>query len=392
MFNTQPLSQTDPRWSSLQLGFGEADSTIGNYGCTLTCLTMLSNGYGFSETPATLNEKFKALGPGVGFGGETRNLIFFNALDAARPGMRYVDRAWCEGVPAPMDRINANLDANKAVVIQLDQSPSPLFQQHWVLLIGRADGDYLILDPLFAGDGAHSISKRYGFVGDAARIITHVVFFDGVAQPPTPVSGPLTIVVNNDPDIVAIGGLALRDQPDLNGGIVKRLPSGFELGLVESEATARPKLGLPNAWLNVATNGSQGFVAAWLVHAKGAAVRSVARGTKGIAPSARAKRAPAQIQPAWNPLVLVINRPAKASGAKNPLSPSLRSKPSTGKVVAELRPNTPLKALEPEARALKKIGVRGQWIKVQDNKGQIGYVAGVYVHQKKTQPKAQAKG
>ncbi len=390
MFNTQPLSQFDPRWSSLQLGFGEADSTIGNYGCTITCLTMLCNGYGFNETPATLNQKFKSLGPGVGYAGATRNLIVVNALDRAQPGMRYADRVYCSGTPAPMDRINASLDANKAVLVQLDQSPSPLFQEHWVLLVGRAGNDYLVCDPLFAADGAHPITKRYSFVGDAARIISHIVFFDGPAQPPTPTppSGPLTVVVNNDPDIIAMGGLALRNQPSLSGSIIKRLPANFELGLVESEATARPKLGQPGAWLNVATNGSQGFVAAWLVHPKGADVRKITRTRAVVATPARKR----EIQPPWNPITLVVNRPAKASGIKNPPSPSLRSKPSTGKIVAELRPNTPLSIVESEATALKKMGVRGKWIRVRDNKGNTGYVAGIYVHQKKTKPKPKAKG
>jgi hypothetical protein len=262
-----------------------------------------------------------------------------------------------------------------------------------VLVIGRSGGDYLILDPLFAGDGAHPISRRYGFAGDISRIITHVVYFDGPAGSPSPTapSGPLTVVVNNDPDIVALGGLALRDQPSLNATLKKRLPAGMELGLVESEATARPKIGMPGAWLNVATNGSQGFVAAWLVQAKGAPARTPPR-TRSIASAATAKPRAIDLQPEWSTVILVVDRPAKASGAKNPHSPSLRSKPSTGKIVAELRPNTPLKIVEPESRALKKIGVRGKWIKVRDNKGHIGYVAGIYVHQKKTNPKTQAKG
>jgi hypothetical protein len=140
----------------------------------------------------------------------------------------------------------------------------------------------------------------------------------------------------------------------------------------------------------VATNGSQGFVAAWLVHAKGAAVRTLPRTRAAATP--KAKKPVAQIQPAWNPVILIVNRPAKTNGASNPPPILLRSKPTTGKVVAELRPNTPLALLEPEARALKKMGVRGQWIKVRDNKGQVGYVAGVYVHQKKTNTKAKAKG
>ena len=386
MFTTAPLSQRDPRWSSLQLGFGDANSTIGNYGCTLTVLTMLANGHGFNETPATLNNKLKALGPGVGYAGDTRNLMVFTALDAALPGMRYLDRVWCDAVPAPMDRINAALDTNKAVVIQLDQSPAPFFQQHWVLLYAREGGDYLIHDPwTWPTENRVSISRDYGFTGGAEKIITHCVFFDGPTQP-QPATGPLVVVVNEDPDIVALGGLALREQP--NGALIKRIPANTVLGLEEDEATARPKIGVPGEWLNVATNGNTGFVAAWLVHAQ-EAVREIARAAAQAKPATKK-----QTQPDWNRVTLVVNRPRAASTVKNPPSPNLRSKPSTGQVIAELRPNTPLQIVEAPRTALKKIGVRGEWIKVSDNKGRTGYISALHVHIKKSHAnkKRQAKG
>jgi len=389
MFTTAPLSQRDPRWSSLQLGFGDANSTIGNYGCTLSCLTLLANGYGFSETPATLNDKLKALGPGVGYAGDTRNLMLFTALDLALPGMRYLDRAWCDAVPAPMDRINAALDANQAVVIQLDQSPTPFFQQHWVLLYGREGGDYLIHDPwTWPTERRVSINRDYGFTGTVEKIITHCVFYEGPSQPPPPV-GPLIIIVNDDPDIIEAGGLALRDQPALGSRLIKRVAANTELGLQEDSATAITKMGQPGQWLHVATNGSRGFVAAWLVHAQEVATRA-ARPISPIKQPASRR----QVQPDWNRITLVVNRPAKASSAANPASPRLRSKPSTGKVIAELRPNTALQIVGSQRIALKKIGVRGQWIKVRDNQGHIGYISALHVHVRKSNAakKPTAKG
>ena len=375
MFNSQPFSQRDPRWSGLQLGFGDSDSTLGRYGCTVTCVAMLANGYGFNETPASMNDRFKSLGLGVGYTGATRNLIVIGALNQARPGMKYVDRVYCDTVPAPMDRINAELDAGRAILIQLDQSPNPDFQEHWVLLIGRTGGDYLILDPWpVPTQGITSIFKNYGFTGNIAQIIRHCVFFDGPAKPPQP-TAPLTVVVNNDPDIVAIGGLALRDKPSFASTVLKRIAANTELALREAEASARAKLGAVGQWLNVATNGSEGFVAAWLVHAK-EADRKMRAASRGLPKAAQA------------PITLVVNRPLKASTAKNPPSPSLRSKPSIGKILAELKPNTPLSVVEAQTTALKKIGVRGKWIKVRDNKINVGYVAGIYVHIKKTKIKA----
>ena len=55
-FTPQFLSQRDPRWKGQTLGF-DPTITIGTDGCALTSLAMLVNGFGFSETPATLNQK-----------------------------------------------------------------------------------------------------------------------------------------------------------------------------------------------------------------------------------------------------------------------------------------------------------------------------------------------
>ena len=61
MFQVQPFSQRDPRWKDNLLGTDNS-STIGSYGCLLTCLTMVADAFGASETPATLNNKMKAAG------------------------------------------------------------------------------------------------------------------------------------------------------------------------------------------------------------------------------------------------------------------------------------------------------------------------------------------
>jgi hypothetical protein len=390
MFITRPLSQRDPRWSSQQLGFGAVDSTIGNYGCVVTSLTMLVNGHGFNETPGSLNDRLKSLGPNVGYTGETRNLMVWDALRLALPGMRFADRVDCMNVPAPMDKINATLNANKAVVVQLDMAPQQgFFSQHWVLLYARDGDEYLIHDPwLLPSESRTPITRDYSFAGGVEKIITHCIFYEGPIQnPTTPVPAPpspppvtplpFALIVNSDPDIVALGGIALRDQPSLAGNIIKRLPAGTELGVHEDLAHAQAKLGIPGEWINVATNGRTGFVAAWLVHSK-----SVGIATTRAAPRDLVK----DTQPGWQRVTLVVNRPRKASGAKNPPSPTLRSKPSVGKVLVELKPNTPLVIVESQSSALKKVGVRGKWIKVRDAAGNTGYVAAVYVHVR-TQPK-----
>jgi len=138
MFNTQPLSQRDPRWKDIRLGFSSEGRTIGTDGCTLTCLTMIANGYGFSETPATLNEKMKALGAGGGF---IDALIVFAGLERACPGMDFVNIVNCRDVPAPLGDIDAALAAGRPVLVEVDQAPGPNVNFHWVVLIAKQGED-----------------------------------------------------------------------------------------------------------------------------------------------------------------------------------------------------------------------------------------------------------
>lgn len=68
---------------------------------------------------------------------------------------------------------------------------------------------------------------------------------------------------------------------------------------------------------------------------------------------------------------------------------SLRGEPSTtGYLWKRMLLGTELICLEDQAKAKSKIGVQGQWIQVQDPKGDQGYVAGWYVSDKKGKPAA----
>jgi hypothetical protein len=262
MFNTQPLSQRDPRWKDVLLGFGGNGITIGSDGCTLTCLAMVANGLGFQETPATLNDKLKALGPGAGFSGA---LLVFGGVGQALPGMVLKNFVRCPNIAAPLMDINAALDAGKPVIVELDQSPLPGFQNHWVVLYARQGGDYLILDPWPVPPMAGvSLLQRYGFAGLPAQIITAAVFYDNPnAVPPLPPA----VVVNDEPDIHIAGGLALRDGP-WPGALKTRLPAGTPLQIGELAVTGLAKVGQPGQWLRVITgDGTQGYVAARYVHA-----------------------------------------------------------------------------------------------------------------------------
>lgn len=174
------LSQRDPRWKGARLGFGDATSTIGAYGCTLTCLTMAVNALaGVAETPATLNDALKTLGRGVGYTGDTGNLLVFGAISRIYPSIQLAKFVRCRDVPAPMADIDAALAAGQRVMVELDASPAPGLQNHWVLLDGRQGDDYRICDPWPVPAVAGELLSKYALQPGwaAARIITSVVIY-----------------------------------------------------------------------------------------------------------------------------------------------------------------------------------------------------------------------
>lgn len=66
---------------------------------------------------------------------------------------------------------------------------------------------------------------------------------------------------------------------------------------------------------------------------------------------------------------------------------ALRAEPAvTGYLWKRMLMNTELICLEDKAKAKAKLGVQGQWLQVQDPKGDQGYVAAWYVSDKKGQP------
>lgn len=72
---------------------------------------------------------------------------------------------------------------------------------------------------------------------------------------------------------------------------------------------------------------------------------------------------------------------------------ALRAEPAvTGYLWKRMMMSTELISLEDKAKAKAKVGVQGQWIQVQDPKGDQGYVAAWYVSDKKASPASPSTG
>ncbi len=119
------LSQRDPRWAKKKLGFSTL--TIGGYGCTLTCLTMLINQFSkIQYTPNEVNDKLKKVNAFTGA------LLIWSRVPIAFPFLKFNKRAY-----------NYN---NLEVALYVYVKKTPVMVEvngakigapkHWVLFIG----------------------------------------------------------------------------------------------------------------------------------------------------------------------------------------------------------------------------------------------------------------
>lgn len=149
MINTTLFSQRDPRWASKKLGFSKT-LTIGGYGCAITCLTMLLNSLGYSETPDTVNEKLKA-----GGGYSQLTLLYWSRVPAIWPKVKFTYRDFnYDNVKVAWYVYGKRIP----VIVEVNGAPIGGYR-HYVLYVG----DRYCLDPW---DGKGKPTSSYNAVGD----------------------------------------------------------------------------------------------------------------------------------------------------------------------------------------------------------------------------------
>ena len=368
-FTPNYLSQRDPRWKNEQLGFDNT-ITIGTDGCALTSLTMLVNGYGFNETPSTVNQKLKAMGAGGGFIG---GLVIWGSLTRSFPKVVYQNIIQWNNPPADLNSIDASIAAGQPVVVELDRSPAPGLQNHWVVLYGKQGNDYLMLDPwpVPPDSGPTTLIARYGFGRQPQEFIAAAVWYltVGPSTPSAPPSGPGFYV---QVPVTLVTGLNLRSTPSVSGNLITRENAGSWLKVLEPAAAAQAKIGVQDQWLNVLdSQGNSGYVAAWYIQSSSGQVTP----TPSPAPSPQPAPAPApQPQPSSQTGLTVMVSSQATAGVR------LRDQPNlNGNTVAFEAVGTVLTVLESPTAAQAKIGQQDQWLNVKDGSGNAGYVAAWFV-------------
>lgn len=368
MFETKALYQNDPKWKDVKLGFHDKE-TIGTWGCLMTSMTMVANGFGFDETPKSINTKMKNAG---GFQG---GLIIPAALPNVCPGLVFRGYQPCENNPAPLGQIDAALAAGMPVIVQVDWSPKAGVQTHWIVIYGKEEGRYLMRDPYrYGGDSPDKklyLTDRYNHQGKSpAKAITGVVWFEGSAQgggEGTKIDKPKPVEVPADTFTVygTADGLALRNAPSIAGGLLKRLPLAVGLTSLEPGSEGKAKIGVQGEWLHVqGPEEDQGYVAAWYVSfsEEDAAAEEVEE-------------------------ISVPDDTFTVFGTADGLA--MRSSPSmAGALMKRLPLYAELTSLEPSSTGREKVADTSKWLHVQDAEGDQGYVAAWYLTLSKEEDEA----
>ena len=139
------LKQRNPRWRDVALGF--SSSSIGDYGCAITCVAMLLNfrsAFALFHTPLSVNSELMKHNAY-----RSMNLVDWHRIPDVFPDAKlsYAGRIDCPDKPAPLDRIDALLDKGMPVIVYVDYSTAPGLQQHFVVIHANVSGNYVIADP-----------------------------------------------------------------------------------------------------------------------------------------------------------------------------------------------------------------------------------------------------
>ncbi len=371
-------SQQDSKWKQDILGFGDPGDTIGYVGCALASVAMLISGYGFIETPKTLNQKLKNVNGFVSAG------IRWGAVSQVYPQIVLKSNISCLNTDAPLAQIDASIAAGQPVIVMVDSTPVAGLLTHWVVLYAKEGNDYLMLDPWpYQPDPTKKtyMMPRYSQGASLKRAIMHVIIYEsfnasgGISQPAsssTPANQPASVpALSSGPSarvkVDVTWGLNIRSSIDTSSpnNIVAVVSAGSLLTVVGAEDYA--KIGGVNQWVRVRDNsGHEGFAAAWyLEKLEVAPPAPIIDSTPK--PAVSAPVSPPVVAPEKEKMIVIV----KSSGAT-----IYKTASKKGEVLIKEKAKARLVVVEAASKAESKIGIAGKWLNVKSTNGKRGFVDG----------------
>lgn len=161
-------SQRDAAWASHKIN--GTSSTLGNYGCTISCIANVYTATGDNKNPKQMEELMRANGA------FQRDLVLWTKVSG------FVFRFYCTDKPAPMTEIKRYLDERKPVLLNVSFEKNTSKPNHWVLATGY-DGDTIFINDPWYGDKT-TVAPRYGKT--SAIAILGGAYFNRVVPLPQP--------------------------------------------------------------------------------------------------------------------------------------------------------------------------------------------------------------
>lgn len=150
------LSQRNPLWAAVKLG--QSNCTVGRFGCTTTCISMLSDYFKSFIDPGTLASKTLSYTKDGLIIWQSVDNIPLMKMDTLPDGK--VKRLYGQNDAEIMASLK---DKKKAVILQVNNG------QHWVVALRRSllnKKDYIVLDP-WDGKQVSALKKYHNITGSA---------------------------------------------------------------------------------------------------------------------------------------------------------------------------------------------------------------------------------
>lgn len=130
----QYFLQNDPAWA--QDSIGSSNYKMGGAGCLITCVASSISDLGVAITPQELNQKLTAI-DGYQNGAD---LIWYKINEAVPEVDYYYSRVFSS------ETIEKDLDKGLLPIVKVKFHG--FGAQHWLLIVGAQDGEFMVLDPL----------------------------------------------------------------------------------------------------------------------------------------------------------------------------------------------------------------------------------------------------